>query len=467
MNKFNLDVFYEITAACQFNSERQKLLQPMIKTIFDENTDNFNIYTDIVTDSIYKVSNFEDTGVRLEEIFKGHDFLVTSGVDIKNVVDYIELRYYKYRDIFLKTYNLPLEAFIYISFIISDIYVNKIYQNPGFKEYQFTRKEDYGNLNFFDIPDKRYIETWKKVSTISFDELLEKIVPYNREHLSTYLNLNSFDIKKLKGEPDLRFREYPLFYYEDKIIQIDPDVVFTYLPHKIDILLSKTKSYQTTKGKVFESISLDLINEIPVNKRLNRNIEYEGFELDGLLSLKRSTWFIECKSRNLSPESLKGDKKKIQKDIERAIEYGIRQGERAIQYKDSEDMQNYKINNIIGIIVIVEGIFPNLQFNKLLPNNPIDKCKYRVCIFNYFDLRTILNQYDANLFEDFLIWRSQKNMPIYAFDECDYWDWYTKMKNDKERKKAFKQFQNNNNTIIYNGDRFNDKRYLEPITEKL
>lgn len=465
MGKFNLDVFYEITAACNFNPERRKLLQPLIKTVFNEEVDSFDIHKDTIKDSIYETVKLKSRTYGIEQIFKEHNFLITSGVDFINVIEYLNLRYHHYKDVFLKTYHLPLESFIYISYVISEIYVNKINQNPYFKDYEFTRKEDYCNLNFFAVPDKIYIDTWKNVSTIDFNDLLEKIVPFSREHLNIYLKLNSFDIKKITVEPDLRFHEYPLFYYNDKIIIIYPDVLFTYLPYKIDILLNKTKSYQTTKGKIFENIVLDLIEEIPVKKNVYRNIKYNGFELDGLLNLKRSSWFIECKSRNLSSESLKGNKKKIQKDVERAIEDAIRQGERDIQYKDSEEMKKYNIKNIFGVIVIVEGIFPNLRTKKLLPDNPVDKCKYPVCIFNYFDLRTIVNQHDANLFEDFLIWRSQKDMPIYAFDECDYWDFYTKMKQDKERKRIFKLAQKNKNTVFYNGDRFNDKRYISNIEE--
>jgi hypothetical protein len=86
-------------------------------------------------------------------------------------------------------------------------------------------------------------------------------------------------------------------------------------------------------------------------------------------------------------------------------------------------------------------------------------------VFNYFDLRTIINQHDARLFEDFLIWRSQKNMPIYAFDECDYWAFYTNMRMDKNFKKGFKLAQEKDNLILYISERFNDKSHLFNIVE--
>lgn len=462
MDKFNLEQFYELTATCHFNSERRGLLQPIIKKFFHFKNETFDIQQTIQNGSIHNITSSSPTNEILADLFKKHDFLLTSGISTKNVIDYIDLRYNEYDDVF-KTYSISLEAFTFISFIIWNNYFDRVTQIPDFEKYQFTTKEDYANFNHFAIPDKIYIENWKKISTFKFDDIVGKIQPFTNEDFNKYLELYSFDINKIQSEPDLRFREYPLFYYEDNIILVDPEAFFSYLPHKIDTLLSKTKSYNSTKGKIFENVVLDLIDEIPIKKVFKRNIEYEGFELDGLLNLRRSTWFIECKSRNLSTESLKGNSHKIQKDIEKSIRAAIKQGERAVEHKNSESIREIGLKNFTGIIVVVEGIFPNLRFKKLLPNNPIDQCKYPICVFNYFDLRTILNQYDANLFEDFLIWRSQKNMPIYAFDECDYWDWYTKMINEKDRKKGFKHAQKNDNTVIYIGNRFNDKRYIENI----
>lgn len=463
MTKFNLEQFYELTALCHFNSERRGLLQPLIKKLFSVENGMFDIQQNIESNPIHKTTSSSPKSEILSDLFKKHDFLLTSSIDSKTVIDYIILRYDKYRDVFFKTYNISLEAFIYISLTIWKSYFDRVIQIPEFEEYQFTTKEDYANLNHFAEPDKRYIENWKKISTFRFNEVIEKISPFSIENFNRYLELYTFDIKKIKTEPDLRFREFPLFYYGDKIILVDPEAFFSYLPHKIDILLSKTKSYNSTKGRVFENIILDLIDEIPVKKIFKRNVDYDEFELDGLLNLRRSSWFIECKSRNLSTESLKGNPSKIQKDIEKSIRAAIKQGERAVDHKDSEDICKFGTKNFTGIIVVVEGIFPNLRIKKLLPNNPIDQCKYPVCVFNYFDLRTILNQCDANLFEDFLIWRCQKNMPIYAFDECDYWDWYTKMIDDKDRKKGFKHIQKNDNLVIYIGNRFNDKRYISNI----
>ena len=231
-------------------------------------------------------------------------------------------------------------------------------------------------------------------------------------------------------------------------------------------MLNKSKSYSTKKGKLFETISLDLITKVPHSKLEGRNILYDAFELDGLLNLRRSTWFIECKSRDISPESLSGNYNKISKDIERAIKDSVKQGTRAINYKDTKYFSKYKIKNRVGILIILEGIFPNIRLPRIIHTNPLDSCKYLVCVFNYFELKHILEQTDANMFEEFLIWRSQKNMPIYAFDECDYWAFFNDhYRINKEIKEIFKSQQENNQTTIYTSPRFNDKSYLNKIIE--
>lgn len=462
MQKFNFDKFYEITAICNYNSERRALLQPVIKKFLLNPISDFNIDKEIAQYDIDKIENQLSENLFIEDLFKNHDYIITSGLDIKIIVDYTTLRYGVYGDAFFKKYAIPLDVFLELSKTLWILLNLRIRSNHFFDCHQFASKEDYANLDFYSIPNKKYIEIWKDISTIDLDDFLVAVEPIKDDYVDVFLKLYSFDIDKIKNEPNLRFREYPIFYHDRKIIIIDTQALLRYLPHKMDILLKKCKSYRSNKGDIFETIALNLVEEIP-NSNLVRNIKYDGYELDGLLNLKHSTWFVECKSRNISSESLIGNSKKIQKDIEKSIRDGIKQGVRAINYKNSKDFEKCKIKKRVGIIVVVEGIFPNLRLEKMLPNNPIDQCKYPVCVFNYFDLRTILNQEDSIVFEEFIIWRSQKNMPIYAFDECDYWDFFTKMKKEREMKKGFSRAQKNENVLIYIGDRFNEKRYISNL----
>lgn len=458
MNSLNVDKFYEILALIQYNSERRGLLQSLLKTFLIKETDNFDIKKELLAIELDKEESI------LENIFKQFDNIITAGLNIQTIVKYIILRYEPFMDIFYKTYQISLEKFLYIALKLGIIF-NEKFIKFSLASYQFTCTEEYANLKFIAFPDKSYINNWKQTITVDLDEFLLETDSINKEDLEIFLQLYAFDSHKLQKEPNLRFKEYPLFHYGNKIIFINPSIYLKYLPHKINIMLNKCKSYSAKKGKIFESISLDLVERIPSSKLEDRNIPYDVYELDGLLNSRRSTWFIECKSRDISPESLLGDYKKIAKDIEKAIEDSLKQGTRAIKYKDTKYFSKYKIKNRIGILIIIEGIFPNLKLPKIF-DNPLDACEYPICVFNYFDLKLILEQPDANIFEEFLIWRSQKNMPIYAFDECDYWaffnDYYRK---NRKVKNIFKSQQDNNQTTIYISERFNNKNYLNKIIE--
>ncbi len=460
MNPPDIDKFYEILALIQYNSERKGLLQLLLRTFLIKETDNFDIKKELLAIELDKKESI------LETIFKQFDNIITAGLNIQTIVKYIILRYELFIDIFYKTYQISLEKFLYIALKLGMVF-NEKFIKFSLASYQFTCKEEYANLKFIAFPDKSYINNWKQIITVNLDEFLLETDSISKEDIEIFLQLYAFDLHKLQKEPNLRFKEYPLFHYVNKIIFINPSIYLKYLPHKINIMLNKCKSYSAKKGKIFESMALDLVERIPSSKLEDRNISYDIYELDGLLNSRRSTWFIECKSRDISPESLLGDYKKIVKDIEKALEASLKQGTRAIKYKDTNYFSKYKIKNRVGILIIIEGIFPNIRLSKILDiPNPLDACEYPVCVFNYFDLKLILKQPDANMFEEFLIWRSQKCMPIYAFDECDYWAFFNDYyRQDKKVKEMFKSQQDHNQTTIYISKRFNNKNYLSKIIE--
>ncbi len=103
-----------------------------------------------------------------------------------------------------------------------------------------------------------------------------------------------------------------------------------------------------------------------------------------------------------------------------------------------------------GIIIILEGIYPQLNTTTFfcIAQNKLDIPRL---IINYFDLKEILNQPNSYLFEEFLIWRTQKNMPIMCNDEMDYWIFFSKYWHDSEMQKFLKKAIKNHNLIIYRG----------------
>lgn len=452
---------YEILALGYYNGERKYICQQLLKRFLLNEGSQFDIQKEIAELDSRISNNY------LSDIFKQFDYIVTAGLGPMTVIEYTKERYKDYEKPFFQKYGIPLSAFLYLSaslWVYFNLRAPRLLVLP---HYEYTSKEEYANPKFLAFPDKEYIKNCKNIITVSINEFKESLIPEGKKFVEKFVELYSFDIRTLKAKPSLRFKEHPLFFYDSKMVFIDPSLYLRYMPHKIHLMLNDCKNYNAKKGKVFEKIALDLIEKIPYSTLENRNIIYDKYELDGLINLRRSTWFIECKSRNISSESLLGVRNKISKDIEKAIKDSIKQGSRAINSKDSKELKKYDIKRQVGILVILEGIFPNIRLPKIIGTNPIDSCEYPVCVLNYFELKKILEQPDAHLFEEFLIWRSQKNMPVYAFDECDYWAFFNdNYRKNKEMKQAFKNAQERNITIVYNSRRFNKKDYSRKIVEK-
>ena len=453
----NLDILYKILAIGYYNGERRRIYHHLIKTYLQNPSDNFDINAEM--DNLSMEITKDNM---ISDLFLSFDSMITSGLAPEKFLDYIKERYGPYEDTFQKRYGIPLSGFIYIAFELL-FYVRKKIKGT-IPIYQFQSKEEYADIKFIAYPSQEYINSFREAFTVDVEEFKTNLIDIGKPFIKKFIELYSFDIERVNKETDFRIKEYPLLYHNQSLILVDPSVYLRYIPHKIHLLLNGSKNYDAKKGKIFEKIALDLIEEVPYSNLEQRNLKYDGYELDGLLNLRRSTWFIECKSRNISTGSLKGEEKKISKDVERAIEDSIDQGKRAIDHRQSPEISKFKIKRITGIIIILEGIFPNIRLPKIMGPNPIDDCPYPVCVFNYFELKKILEQPDAHLFEEFLIWRSQSDMPIYAFDECDYWAFYNdNYRKNKEMKEAFRLAQEKHIVSTYISARFNKKSYLAKI----
>ncbi|MHA1609928.1 MAG: hypothetical protein ACTSUJ_08030, partial [Candidatus Njordarchaeales archaeon] len=71
-------------------------------------------------------------------------------------------------------------------------------------------------------------------------------------------------------------------------------------------------------------------------------------------------------------------------------------------------------------------------------------------------------QPEINRFEEFLLWRSQPDLPILTFDEKDCWAFYfDRYRKDRKLRESLKKLSNMNTPLVYTSLRFNDKRYLK------
>jgi hypothetical protein len=94
-----------------------------------------------------------------------------------------------------------------------------------------------------------------------------------------------------------------------------------------------------------------------------------------------------------------------------------------------------------------DGVYPNLNFQRLWKLSNSKEPRY---VINYFDLRTIISQPERLKFEEFLLWRTQKDMPIIAHDEAEYWAFYFDRyrRNDKVRQ-SFEVLKKSKSIMMY------------------
>ncbi len=87
-----------------------------------------------------------------------------------------------------------------------------------------------------------------------------------------------------------------------------------------------------------------------------------------------------------------------------------------------------------------------------------------VYVINWFDLRHLVDQPELPMFENFLLWRIRRPMPVFGIDEGDYWGFYfDHFVKDPRMREAFSTMQERHIGLTFISGRFSDKRYLEKI----
>jgi hypothetical protein len=467
MKKLNLDLLYKLTATTKYNSERRELLEDVILDFIKKRPTILNIKSEVEKCLIKRK---EDEISDKQHMFKSYDAL--QPVTHNEIDEYVIHRYSKYRDIFKKRFGFGQELIRIITDIIL-LHGTEICKQTNFRPYTyaFKNKEEYGNMNFISIPDDYYITSWKKITTFNIADIYSVLIGTNVPvelvvNLSKILDLFSFTMEDVENNSKIRLQSTPIL----KIDQVTYIVLSTRylklcLPQKYELLMRKIKKYTDIKGKAFEKMSLDIIKKI--NSDTHKNILYEDenntpTELDGLSNFKKTSWFVECTSRPPSMKSLMGSTKSIEKDLHLTVEKCISQATRAIRNHTNKNILKYNPKENKGIIVILDGLYPNLNPNYIFP---LTKTHDTIPIYvvNYIFLKTISEQHDIYLFEDFLIWRTQKDIPIICLDELDYWDYFTKMKNNKKEEEIFNTLKEKKSMLVFIGNRFNSKSYLENI----
>ena len=327
--------------------------------------------------------------------------------------------------------------------------------------YQFSTKKEYMDLGFVKIPPNDYVKRLTKVLTFGLDEFYK----FNSEILSIegtdfVINLLSNSVYDKPNITDLNFFHKPLLRINpNEVTVLTPNYLIKNLPVVYERLLRNVPAFFDRKGKAFEYLSQETLKMLHF-KSLSFNRRYMDFEVDAIMELEKSNWIIEIKSHPPSEKALTGNRIAIERDLEKTIRHAILQSKRCLRNLNSQPLAYFGSNGKRnGIIIIIDGLYPQLN-----PSTAVRFFKETVPVYviNWIDLRTICDQPDISLFEDFLLWRTMEPMPVFCFQETDYWSFYAdRYRKSKEVRDAFNRMQKTNQKLIYISPRFNDRRYLQ------
>lgn len=460
------DKLYELLATLKYNSERGEMLEDVLKNFLIEKNSNMDICAK--AREIYQTKNLPHEIKDKKEYLKSEWFkqecLLLSNIPIRYVPEYLIQKFSPFAEEFEKIHELDMDAILKFAFSLIEFMEFKKHM-VGFRDevYKFKSKEEYANPWFVSSPSKEYVEKWKNVVTFSIPELGRffsgRLSTSEIKKLLKLLTINWEQLQK----SDIRFPSTPLFRTdENTIILLTPWYLTRALPSTYESLFKRCKSYLESKGKSFEKFVQTDVKKLPF-EILAFNVRYgNNYETDAIIKFKKSVWFTEISSHPPSLTSLKGDPTSIKRDLKIAIKKCIKQGKRCLEHIDEKPLSGFSNNaKNTGILIIVDGVYPQLNMNTHVT---FFEEETRVYVINWFDFITILDQPEITRFEDFLLWRTQRPMPIICFDEKDYWAFYfDRYEPNEEMKRAFEIAKEKQIRAFYISYRFNAKDYLEKL----
>lgn len=464
------DKLYEILASIQYNSERRKILEDVLRNYLVERNSNIDIAAEARKSST-KELGIKDKNEPLKSRLFGQECLLLSNIPHQYIPEYIIQKFSRCSIEFEKIYGFNIDTLWIFAFkLLEYIEFKKNMIHFIDESYIFKSKNEYADVGFMAIPSKTYIEKWRNIITVSLSEI-ERLFSgvLSIKEIELILQLLSIDIGNLHQDAEhIRFPSTPLFKInDDTVILLTPWYLTRALPSIYESLFKKCKCYLNSKGKTFEKLAQHSLKTLPF-KTLTFNAYYgNGFETDAIIAFKKSFWTVEVSSHPPSLKSLKGDIISINKDLKKTIKKCILQGKRCLEHTDDLHLTYFSKNaKTKGILIIVDGTYPQLNMSNMNMVVSFFEEKIPVYIINWFDLRTLLDQPEIEKFEDFLAWRTQQPMPVVCFDEKDYWGFYfDRYEKETKVKQAFETMKENHNILFYISYRFNNKDYLEKIVD--
>lgn len=470
-----LNKLYEIIATIHYNSERGEPLEEVLAKFLVNRNPTFDIKQETRQTFLQKLeqSKEEHKGIVGEEYLNSEQFkidwfkqesLLLSNVFQQYIPEYVLGKYAPFEEEFRQKHGFDPNAIWLFSFKFAE-YLSFKQMQLGFADdvYAFKNKREYVDLGFVKIPDSVYVEQWKNLITASKKELHRIFSTLiNSADLDRVLDILSLKIDEIPDNKDeIHFPTKPFLQTNEDLILLTPSYLGRSLHTIYESLFRDCKGYLASKGNTFERMSQELLRRTPT-QLLVYNVEYgtnNRFEADAIVAYKKSLWIVEASSHLASKAALHGDPYHIRKDLNRTLNKCNDQGLRAVRNLSSISLPlPYKSFEIKGIIIVVDGVYPNLNIQAYSKQSANDVPLY---IIDYFDLRTLIDQPEICDLEKFLLWRTQKPMPVLCFDEKDYWNYYfDRYCQLKDIRDAFRILQEKKTILFYNGYRFNRKDYL-------
>lgn len=474
----------EFAYLIKYNGEKRDYLEKALKKFLFDPKENFLIekeIKDIFEDRSFFNKNVDrsfDRFFTTEEIFELQDYITSIDADLEDLLLYLFEKYSNYDQSLQREIGVKATDIIKFSAYLNTIYnLDLIAGDYLPNENVFESKEEAYSPDKLKYPSDKEKEISKMASFITKDALilflkegfkdedLERII----KNIDFLLEIISFDLKKIKEDPKLRFQEKPLYKVDsENYILLNAQHLLSGLPSRLDELLNNYPWYRNRKGKDFENFAFKILNEINSKKRIggtfSSEIKYSTgdkiYDLDGLINFDDFSWFIELKGRIPRSKTFKGDSSSVNKDLKRAIKEAEDQAIRAINEAERKGKIGDKtVNEIKGILIITEGMYPNLNQNTALNFERKDN-RYPRYIMNFLTFMEILRQRDVYYLKQFLEWRTDPKMPLHCYSELDYWDYFTRMQEGLDKKESYNLAKERNQKLVFIGRRFNAPKYI-------
>lgn len=475
MNRNNyrfLNELYKILATLNYNNERRKLLEELLKQFLvdiDIEIDIVSKHRDMFDEKreLDKLDSDEKEEKHLKSEWFKQECLLLSNIPHEYIPEYT-IKFSPFSKDFEKIYGFNMDFMWLFSFKLIEYIEFKKYMIQFEDDvYEFNSKEEYSDLGFTALPPTDYVEKWSNVITFDVSEL-KRIFSGIISGYDIELILEILCLTEIPGDGRKIYLPFtPMLRIDsDMVVLLTPWYLTRALPSIYENLFKKSKKYLDHKGKTFEKLAQNTLKALPF-KAIAFNVNYGNkgeYETDAIVKLNNSLWVAEVTSHPPSSKSLKGDWKSIERDLERSINKCMRQGKRYLKYVNGVHFLYFSEKaKTRGIFIIVDGVYPQLNLNMAIEFFAHEK--EPIYIINWFDLRTLIDQPEINQFEGFLSWRTQQPMPIICFDEKDYWAFYfDRFVKDKEIRKGFEKMQRDEVKLFYISHRFNNKKHLEKIT---